>query len=109
VATVTFPAVTLNEPVKEPGGKVTEAGAVTAEVGFDDKSIVAPPVGAAAVNVMVHEVLLDAGKETGKQLNPWSPGLIVTVPPAFEVPRSVANASAAELIVSCNWEEASEV
>ena len=106
---MTFPPVTLNVPVCEPCGTLIDAGTVAADVEADDKFIVAPPAGAAAVSVMVQDELASAAKETGVQVNPLSPDSMVTVPPAVEVPSVAPDELAAELLESCSWEEESEV
>jgi len=99
----------LNVPIWEPCGSVTDVGTVAAEVDVDPKVIVAPPADAAAVSTMKHEELAGAAKETGTHVNLLSPGSMVTVPPTVEVPSGAPDELAAELLVSCNWEEESEV
>jgi hypothetical protein len=70
---------------------------------------VAPPAGAAAVSVTVQDEVAGAAKETGIQVNPLSPGSIVTVPPVPEVPSIAPVELAAEALAISNWEEESEV
>ena len=78
-------------------------------MGLAVKATVAPPAGAAAVNVTVHEELTGAAKAAGLHVNPLSPGSIVTVPPVLDVPRAAPVELAAEVIVVCNWEEEADV
>jgi hypothetical protein len=104
-----LPAVTPNVPAWAPWGIVTDAGSVTAEAGLAVKAAAVPPAGAGAVSVIVQEEAAGAAKATGVQVNPLSPGWMVTVPPVAEVPSVEPDESAAELFASCNWEEESVV
>jgi hypothetical protein len=108
VEAATTAAVTLKVVLRAACGTVTK-GSVTAEGGFADTVIGAPPAGAAAVRVIVQEDAVGAAKDIGVHVNPLSPGWMVTAPPVVVVTRVVPVASAATPPVSCNWEEESEV
>jgi hypothetical protein len=96
-------------PVWEPAATTTDDGRFTALDGLADKDTAAPPDGAGADKVTVHDDVCGADSVTGLQVNALSPGEIVTVPAVFDVPRLLPVELAAELLASCTSEEVSDV
>ena len=64
----TAPVVALNVAVKEPAATATEAGTVSTAA-LLDKATLAPPAGAATVNVMVQVAEAFGPRLTGLQLS----------------------------------------
>jgi hypothetical protein len=86
----TAPAVAMNTALVEPAATVTEAGTVSAVL-LPESATTRPPVGAAALRVMVQEVIPPAVIELGAQERLLGMGGGVTVTEAvLEVPLPVA-------------------